>query len=115
LWTERKEKVVRKITLTITAVLLVVAVLFVANSSLNKALAPDGIEPSVQVVDENHITRYSYIPHHSFIRSASTWYDRVVEEYTLEDGKFVLTSRIVYEYHYPIFGGKLSVHENILK
>lgn len=110
------EKSMRTIKIAAFGVFVLVAAVIVVNSSLNIILAPDAPEPYVVQVDETHVIRYSFVGHHSFVRTATTWYDRSVEEYTLQDGKLVLTSHIIYEYHYPILGGSgHSVYERVLK
>lgn len=93
-------------------ILSVVAVIMLVGSQgyqiLDKYMSPEGTTPWLAVTREG-VLRYSYVPHWSIIRTASSWYDRKVELYVGQDNGLNLSSCLLNEYNYPIFAGKLQV------
>lgn len=76
----------------------------------HRIVTPENIPSSLRIAGENNVRIFSYISHGSLFRSAMTWYDRVIEDYSkTEDGDFKLVKKTTVTYHYPILGiGEMS-------
>ena len=96
------------------AIIIVWGVALGLNGLGETFLKPEKIEPHVAYVNDHILLRYSYIPRTSLFRTASSWYDRVIERYENKDyeskSEFTLVDCEVYVYHYPIFKGKPKIN-----
>jgi hypothetical protein len=117
-------------------IIVYVAIIFLSGLLivLNHQMTPKEITPTMVLLDENgkvilslpeetnppinavlkarEIIKYSYIPHWSAIRTATSWYDRKIEHYYIpKDGGFAQKTCSLFEYNYPIISGELKIVE----
>ena len=88
---------------------IILTILILGASIIETNLTLKNNAPTIVSAGGNKLLRYSYLPRTSLIRTASSWYDRVVELYEKQNDEYILKNCQVYEYIYPIFKGELEV------
>jgi hypothetical protein len=96
----------KKLFVTVLGVAIGIGIAQGIGAGADRIFLPKPEPASIRMEADGSMIRYSYIPQYSLIRSAREWYDRVIEVYQKDQyGEYVLKTRKVCEYKYPIFFG----------